>query len=67
MLRKGDVVRWISKRGNKYVQPGDILVVGDRAKSHSRLIWATCLRTGFKGTTYIEGPSMEVIGHAESR
>lgn len=65
MLRKGDVVRWISKPGNKHVQPGDILVVGDRA--NSRLIWATCLRTGFQGTTFIEGTSVEVIGHAEDR
>jgi len=65
MLRTGDVCVWRGEVGNSHVQPGDIVVIGER--ENDRLIWATCLRTGFKGSTYIEGRSMEVIGHAEDR
>lgn len=65
MLRKGEVCRWNGTIGNKHVQPGDIIVIGE--EFNDRLIWATCIRTGFRGTTYINGDSMEVIGHAEGR
>ena len=65
MLRTGDVCVWRGEVGNSHVQPGDIVVIGD--VFNDRLIWATCIRTGFRGTTSINGDSMEVIGHAEGR